>query len=97
MRYMTHCEYGETVLETPRGRGLDRTAALKAITQGRSVIYAVRLPDGIIKIGCSKSLWNRRRAWAAEILGFRFGDMREEQEIHQSLQAHVARHEVAHG
>lgn len=79
--------------ETPKGRGHVRTQALKALIGDRSVVYAIRTPDGLIKVGCSASLWNRRRSLgaAAEILAFRFGDFDDEQAIHRALAEHRAR------
>lgn len=76
----------------PRSRGLDRSQALRALTGGEPVIYALRLPDGTVKIGHSSSLWNRRRCVhpAAEILGFMPGAYEDEQAIHETLAAHRA-------
>jgi hypothetical protein len=69
---------------------LPRKTAMQALQQGR-VIYAMRLPDGAIKIGCCADLANRASQLHGQILGFRPGDIPEETEIHRSLRRHVAR------
>ena len=76
-----------------RTRGLQRAEALRALQQGRPVVYAVRMADGIIKIGCSRNLAQRRRSIGpeSEVLGFRFGDEADEAEIHERLAPHRAR------
>ena len=82
-----------------RQRADDRTSALNALTFGRSMVYAMRLPGGIIKIGCSAQLAKRRRSVhpEAEILGFIAGDQDDEQRIHELLVAYRARgHEYYH-
>lgn len=72
-------------------------AAIGAMTQGRHVVYAMRLPDGVIKIGCCKDLARRAYGLHGEILGFRFGDFAEEKAIHANLVEHRARgHEYYH-
>lgn len=79
--------------QTINARGHDRTQALKALTMGRPVVYAARLADGTIKIGCSASVWDRRRSLGigAELIGFVFGTIDDEQAIHESLAAHRSR------
>jgi hypothetical protein len=70
---------------------LPRKTAVHAVQQGQRVIYAMRLPDGIIKIGCCSDLANRASQLHGKILGFRPGDLAEELEVHRSLRRHVAR------
>lgn len=79
--------------ETKRSRGLARTQALKALTMGRQTVYAVRMPDGVIKIGCTSKLWSRRNSLGSgsEIIGFIFGDFGDEAAIHERLKPCRAR------
>lgn len=77
--------------ELPLNRGRDRAEALRSLTAGRSVVYAMRLPDGTIKIGCSAQLWRRRCTLRGEVLAFVNGTRIEEQAIHRTLTAHLAR------
>ena len=81
------------IATTPAQRNHDRAQAIRALTGGEQVVYAARLPDGTVKIGCSGNLASRRRCIApgAEILGFMPGDYDDEQAIHQTLKAHRAR------
>ena len=67
-------------------RGIDRAEAIRALTFGRSVLYAFLLSDGVIKIGCTENLVKRRCDYAgAEILAFTFGDFDDEAAIHALL------------
>lgn len=73
-------------------RERDRAQALRAILGGRSVVYALRLADGIFKIGCSRDVRRRRNHYrGSEIVAFRFGDRDDEQAVHRRLRASVAR------
>lgn len=57
-----------------------------------SVLYAVRLPDGLIKIGYTTNLNNRLlKLKSQKLLAFRFGDRADETAVHQSLSSHCAR------
>lgn len=78
---------------TQRRRDLDRAQAIRSIQQGEPMVYAMRLTDGIIKIGCSRDVASRRKCVGAdaEILAFRFGDEVDEQAIHETLIPHRAR------
>ena len=61
---------------------------------GVELIYAIRLPDGIIKIGHTKDLMARRRHFDSgpeAILAIKPGAYDEEQAIHAKLAPHVAR------
>lgn len=66
-----------------------RREAIMAIQGGRPMIYAARVEDGLIKVGCSTDIYRRMAQLHGDLLGFRFGDMDEEREIHASLAAHV--------
>jgi hypothetical protein len=64
----------------------DRGQILNALG---SVVYAVRLPGPVIKIGCSSHLGQRMLALGAiEILAFKPGEYADEQAIHSTLVAH---------
>ncbi len=81
---------------SPRGWQMrnQQNKALRAYCNGQSVVYAVQFPDGIIKIGCTGDLATRLSAFQADkgaLLGFRFGEYEDEQALHASLKAHVAR------
>jgi hypothetical protein len=79
-------------VESIKRRGSVRTQAIHAMTGGEPVVYALRLLDGIIKIGCTRDLPKRRTAYdRSEILAFRFGDEQDEQAIHATLIPHRAR------
>jgi hypothetical protein len=61
---------------------------------GVDVIYAIRCKDGLIKIGWSRNLTNRRRHFASDptaLLAVMLGNRGDEQVIHQRLAAHCAR------
>ena len=80
-------------------RGKDRSAALRALTMGQPVVYAIRTQLGDIKIGCSTQLDRRRHQFGtnAEILAFTPGDFDAEAEIHERLQQYRSRgHEYYH-
>lgn len=70
---------------------VSRTAALTALG---SVVYAARLDDGTIKIGCTGQLQDRLRylsnhtGQSVELLAFRLGTYADEQAIHETLVAH---------
>src|SRR4051812_35828898 len=82
-----------SVGETKRSRSLVRAEAVRLLTDGQQTIYAVRLLDGTVKIGCTGDLVARRRTLGigAEILGFVPGDFEDEQAIHATLRPHRAR------
>lgn len=69
---------------------IPRSPVLHALTGGGHVVYALRLPDGAIKIGCSKNLANRASGLHGQILGFMPGDFDDEQAIHDALKPHRA-------
>lgn len=68
--------------------------AARRLSEGGSVLYAVRLADGLIKIGWTSNLlsrwrWLKCRAAAVEFLGFTFGSRQDEAELHRSLAGHA--------
>lgn len=64
----------------------DRNQILRALG---SVVYAVRVPGQVIKIGCTSDLATRAQALGAEeILAFKPGEYADEQLIHSGLVAH---------
>lgn len=70
----------------------DQARAIMALTAGMQVVYALRLTDGTIKIGCTSNLAKRRNHYVGcEVLGFRPGDFEDEAEIHRTLKPHRAR------
>jgi len=61
---------------------------------GIELIYAIRCPDGVIKIGHTRNLSARRRHFDTTpeaILAIRPGTYDEEQAVHASLRPHLAR------
>lgn len=63
------------------------------------VVYAVRMPDGLIKIGWTGDFGRRkeRLGAAAEVLSLQPGTRADEATIHAQLRAHRAmRHEYYH-
>ena len=78
-----------TRIYSASGYKMGQKAAIHALQQGRSMLYAMRTPDGLIKIGITTDLVQRRMNIRGEILGFRFGDLADELTIHHSLSTHV--------
>lgn len=73
------------------------TPTLQSYLDGAHVVYAMRLEDGIIKIGCTKNLANRSFQLHGQIIAFRLGDFDDEKTIHEDLKPHRARgHEYYH-
>jgi hypothetical protein len=71
------------------GAQMSKRQALMSV--GR-VVYAARLTDGCIKIGCTSNLYQRLNQLAAtELLGFTPGDFDDEALIHAGLVEHQAR------
>lgn len=64
--------------------------ALAAISAAGDVVYAVKLEDGLIKIGHTKRLHIRRAQLQGKMLGFKFGTYDDEQDVHNALQAYTA-------
>jgi hypothetical protein len=77
----------------PRQTHREQTQAIALLTQGRPTVYALRMPDGVIKIGCSSDLARRRQRLGldSEILGFMHGDFETEAAIHSQLRPYRAR------
>lgn len=67
----------------------ERNAALTMLFGGKTVIYAMRVPGNLVKIGCTSQIVHRRIELRGEILGLREGDFDEESELHKSLREHV--------
>lgn len=76
--------------ETPKSRGHDRAQALRAIVGDASVVYAIRMRDGVVKIGCTQRLWRRVNEVGGEIIAFTLGDLADESAVHEGLRDHVA-------
>lgn len=66
----------------------DQYSALQTLGKLGAVVYAMRVTDGVIKIGHTSRPGKRRNEIAGEILAFRFGSRVDEQLIHASLKAH---------
>ena len=83
----------DLVTETKHRRGRARGEALRSlIPHGEPVVYAIRLVDGVVKIGCTRNLPKRRAFYpGGEIIGFRFGDEDAERAVHARLRSSVAR------
>lgn len=92
-----YCEPDATGFRTSRRRSraekVEQTEAIRALLgDTESVLYAVELPDRIIKIGCSTNFAARRTAYRdAVILAFRPGDRMDERDIHMQLAPYRAR------
>ena len=71
----------------PHGLG----PVLKAFQNGEPMIYAMRLADGVVKIGCTTDLAHRRSQLDGDLLAFRFGAFEEEAAIHRALAKDVVR------
>lgn len=70
--------------------------AAQRLTETKSVLYAIRLSDGLIKIGWTSNLlsrwrWLKTRQGAHEFLAFTFGTREDEGRVHRCLADHVAR------
>ena len=81
---------GNTSILASRGiYNTQQKPALDALQHGESMLYAMRVDDGLIKIGCSRDIAKRRQWLVGEILALKPGDFDDEREIHRSLTAHV--------
>lgn len=70
----------------------ERNAAIEALTNGRSMLYAVEVEDDVVKIGVTTNFRQRRYALGADaVLALVPGDRDDEQAIHASLAEHRAR------
>mgnify|MGYP006888288391 FL=1 len=74
-------------MTTPASRDIDRRQAIDALAEGSSMVYAMRLQDGLIKIGCSRHLAQRRVQLGGEVLGFMPGDFEAAKKLHDELWA----------
>lgn len=83
----------KAVGEVPVARQhVERAAAIRALTAGRDVIYAIRRSDGVVKIGWTSDLTARRRRFGTDtrLLAIAFGEYDDEQAIHRRLRVHRA-------
>ena len=77
-----------------RSERREQNEGIRALTgDAETVIYAIQLADGVIKIGCTSDLATRRISYGADsvILAFLPGDFADEKAIHKSLAEHTAR------
>ena len=91
-----HARYREQypergLTETVKGRGHDRTQALRSLLGGNAAVYAIRTRDGLVKIGYTTRLWRRVNEVGGEIIGFKPGTPADEKAIHQGLIEYRAR------
>lgn len=83
---------GASPLPYGEGSTLGRTGAASALSALGPVLYAVRLRDGLIKIGYTERLAGRMADLSAvELLGFRFGSRADEAALHDRLRPSVNR------
>jgi hypothetical protein len=64
-----------------------RHEAMMAALDGQRLVYAARVQDGLIKIGCTAHLYHRLINIKGELLGFMFGGYDDERALHRTLQA----------
>lgn len=69
----------------------DRFSAIAQMVGRSSVLYAIRTNEGLIKLGCTQNLAQRRRKIGGQILGFMPGGYAEEKQMHDQLAAYRAR------
>lgn len=74
---------------TARQRSRYRTQALATVSAIGQVVYAVRMPDGTIKIGHTARADRRLSQLHGEPLAVMFGTRVDEQDIHARLSGHV--------
>lgn len=72
-------------------QSMTQRAAILAVTAGRRVVYAIEMPDGAIKIGCTVDLPNRLYKLKGDLLAFRFGGFADEHALHVRLIRHLVR------
>lgn len=69
-------------------RPVETNEVVRAFQNGELMIYAMRVPVDVIKIGCTSNLVRRRQWLKGDLLGFKFGDYAEERDIHHLLMDH---------
>lgn len=75
-----------------RSRGIynmERGQALASLQHGEPMLYAMRVADGLIKIGCSRDVSERRRCLTGELLAMMPGDFDSESDLHDDLAPHA--------
>lgn len=83
--------YGADQDRVPQGssRELTTAQARRALTTIGEVVYAIRCPDGVIKIGHTTQLQARCYQVGGELLAFMFGSYDDEQSLHARLAGHL--------
>jgi hypothetical protein len=87
-------EVGKRATDSPPDDVVRQRAIYEALGDLGEVIYALACPDGLIKIGHTSNLMDRRRQHRAafeDIIAVLPGSYDDEQLIHNSLRDHVAR------
>lgn len=82
------------IKQGPGDESVRRAAFYEALADIGEVIYAIRCPDGLIKIGHTTNLRDRRRQFDSDpraILAVIPGTYEDEQAIHDGLRDHCAR------
>ena len=77
----THCEK------------VEQARAIRAVVGTASVIYAIRFPTGMVKIGCTRNLATRLQyfsSWRGVLVGVGPGDEEAERQVHNKLRMHLA-------
>ena len=69
----------------------DRDEALRALNRRGPMIYAIRLEDGLIKIGCSTNVAARCKQLGGELVAIAFGGWNMEAWLHRTLRPYAAR------
>lgn len=90
VRHLTSYRIGVTA-EADRRRLIHE--CLRALA-GVEVIYAIRCTDGLIKVGWSRNIRNRRRSFTSDPLAILMvtpGTVADEQAAHEHLAPHLAR------
>ena len=73
----------------PRYNNIENRDTIASLQGGRPMLYAMRVKGGLIKIGCSRNIGERRRNLTGELLAMAPGDFADELAIHQSLAGHA--------
>jgi hypothetical protein len=82
------------IKNSPAPEQVRQRAIYEALGELGEVVYAIDCPDGLIKIGHTTNLRDRRRGHGVQfedILAVMPGTFEDEQRIHDGLRDHVAR------